>query len=327
MFNTILHSGKEFINRISEKIKKSENNSNKQKVKVSEIKIDASEKQLKILNKLLQGVKIRLDIKKRANIIITLLSNDIDTTTKELLLHKKTVKKWMLKWHQNKDILSKIETTEPHKLKRTVISILMDNYRSGKPSKIESEQLATIIFLSLQEPETFDLPISNWTSESLKKTAVNLEIIKETDISTRQISRYLKSMDINLHAYTGWLNSMESNPDIEEYRNRVKKVCDIYLNDTLSTENTAIISTDEKTGIQAIEHKHPTKAAKPGSPKKIEQEYIRNGTTTLIASRDVNTGHVLPMLNPTRNENDFKEHIENVIQNYRHCNKIIFIMD
>jgi hypothetical protein len=59
---------------------------------------------------------------------------------------------------------------------------------------------------------------------------------------------------------------------------------------------------------------------------KIEQEYKRNGTTTLIASCDVNTGKVIPMLNPTRNELDFANHIKDVIKKYD-GKKIIFVMD
>ena len=42
-----------------------------------------------------------------------------------------------------------------------------------------------------------------------------------------------------------------------------------------------IISTDELTGIQALEHKYPDKLPQPGQCAKMEFEYIRHGTTSL----------------------------------------------
>ncbi|QQK78884.1 transposase [Salicibibacter cibi] len=89
-------------------------------------------------------------------------------------------------------------------------------------------------------------------------------------------------------------------------------VCDIYQEATKRDEY--VLCTDEKTGIQALEHARALKPMKPGSPEKREQEYIRHGTTGLIASRDVQTGRIVaPMIRPTRKEEDFVEHIGNVI--------------
>ena len=70
-------------------------------------------------------------------------------------------------------------------------------------------------------------------------------------------------------------------------------MCQVYLNsNNLQKEAVHILSCDEKTGIQAIENKYPLKPAKLGEIEKCEQEYKRNGTTTLIASRDINTGEL-----------------------------------
>ncbi len=64
------------------------------------------------------------------------------------------------------------------------------------------------------------------------------------------------------------------------------------------------------TGIQALERAAPTKPMRPGCPERREHEYIRHGTTTLIANLNVATGEVLaPSLGPTRTETDFADHI------------------
>ncbi len=67
---------------------------------------------------------------------------------------------------------------------------------------------------------------------------------------------------------------------------------------------------------------------KRGEVEKIEQEYIRNGTTGLIASRNVSsTGEILaPLIQPTRTEIDFAEHIKGIID-LSPNSKYIFVMD
>jgi len=70
------------------------------------------------------------------------------------------------------------------------------------------------------------------------------------------------------------------------------------------------MSTDEKTGMQALERLHETKPVRPGLVERVEFEYIRHGTLSLIANFDVATGKVIsPSIGPTRTEADFVAHI------------------
>jgi putative transposase len=75
-----------------------------------------------------------------------------------------------------------------------------------------------------------------------------------------------------------------------------------------------IVSTDEMTGIQALERIAPTQPMRPGQLERREFEYQRHGTLSLIANFDVVTGQVLsPSLGPTRTEADFATHIARTI--------------
>jgi hypothetical protein len=75
------------------------------------------------------------------------------------------------------------------------------------------------------------------------------------------------------------------------------------------------MSTDEKTGMQALERLHPTRPMLPGVVERPEFEYLRHGTQTLIANFEVATGRVLaPTVGPTRTEEDFTTHIAQTIQ-------------
>ncbi|HSH79076.1 MAG TPA: transposase [Herpetosiphonaceae bacterium] len=74
------------------------------------------------------------------------------------------------------------------------------------------------------------------------------------------------------------------------------------------------MSTDEMTGIQALERIAPTKPMQPGQVERREFEYVRHGTLSLIANFDVVSGEVVsPSLGPTRTEADFAAHIGRTI--------------
>jgi hypothetical protein len=76
-----------------------------------------------------------------------------------------------------------------------------------------------------------------------------------------------------------------------------------------------VVSTDEMTGIQALERAHPTQPMELGQEERPEFEYIRHGTQSLIATWHVGQGQVLnPSIDKTRNEFDFANHIANVIE-------------
>jgi hypothetical protein len=95
----------------------------------------------------------------------------------------------------------------------------------------------------------------------------------------------------------------------------VKTVCDLYeAAPELHKAGVHLMSSDEKTGIQALERKHPDKPMQPGRVTLREHEYIRHGTQALIANLEVATGQcVAPSLGDTRKEKDFVAHIEQTV--------------
>jgi DDE superfamily endonuclease len=89
-----------------------------------------------------------------------------------------------------------------------------------------------------------------------------------------------------------------------------------------------VLSTDEMTGIQALERKHPTRLMEPGQAERREFEYIRHGTITLIANFDVAQGTVVaPSLGPTRTEEDFVAHIMRTVASDPAVTRWHFITD
>ena len=95
----------------------------------------------------------------------------------------------------------------------------------------------------------------------------------------------------------------------------MENICQIYRQaQELENHGIHVVSTDEKTGIQALDRTHPTRPMRPGTPERIEFEYIRNGTLCLTANFEVATGRIVsPTIAPTRNEQDFADHIARTI--------------
>lgn len=68
------------------------------------------------------------------------------------------------------------------------------------------------------------------------------------------------------------------------------------------------------TGLQALERNAPDKPPQPGRTAKLEFEYTRHGTTTLIGNFDVVSGELFAItIQPTRTEEDHVRHIRQTI--------------
>ena len=118
------------------------------------------------------------------------------------------------------------------------------------------------------------------------------------------------------HKIRYWLHSPEKSENPQTFAAKVNEICSLYLASTdLMEENTCVVSTDEMTGVQALEHKYPDKLPLPGQTAKMEFEYIRHGTTSLIGFFEVATGKIFPpYLNETRGESDFCEAVRQVVE-------------
>jgi hypothetical protein len=112
------------------------------------------------------------------------------------------------------------------------------------------------------------------------------------------------------HRSRYWLNANPIDP--EEFRRQSAAVCDLYEQaGRLAEQGVHVVSTDEKTGMQALERLPPDIPMGPGRPQRREFEYVRHGTVCLMANLEIWCGQfIAPSVGPTRNEQDFKAHIE-----------------
>jgi transposase len=115
------------------------------------------------------------------------------------------------------------------------------------------------------------------------------------------------------HRSRYWLTPREADPVV--LAEQIEAVCSLYAAaPAIAARGGHVISTDEMTGIQALERAAPTLPVRPGQVERREFEYVRHGTQCLIANFDVVLGRmVTPTVGPTRTEADFAGHIARTI--------------
>lgn len=104
-------------------------------------------------------------------------------------------------------------------------------------------------------------------------------------------------------------------PD-EQFDDRVEDINTLYRQaPELAEKGERVISTDELTGVQALERKHPGLPMVPGKVERQEFEYSRHGTQCFILNFEVATGRVvIPSYGDTRTEEDFVNHIKRLVE-------------
>ncbi len=117
--------------------------------------------------------------------------------------------------------------------------------------------------------------------------------------------------------------------DDAQFDGKVTDICTVYREaPQLATGGERVVSTDELTGVQALERVHPGLPLAPGKVERREFEYVRHGTATFLLSRDVVTGQVVaPSAGPTRTEVDFLAHAQGVVATDPQATRWHFVVD
>jgi transposase len=115
----------------------------------------------------------------------------------------------------------------------------------------------------------------------------------------------------------------------EQFEAKSNAVCALYqAAPQLATQGERVLSTDELTGVQALERAHPGLPLAPGKVERREFEYIRHGTCAFLLNRDVVTGQmVAPTCSPTRTEADFLRHMQQTVASDPQVTRWHFVVD
>jgi transposase len=274
-------------------------------------KVTVTERQHAILLTLRNATTAPSHLRQRAAVILLAFEGlRNDEIADRIGLGRSQVGRWRRRWARAWSGLIDRECRETKAdLRRGIEAVLSDAARPGAPGKFTAEQVTQILALACEPPEQSGRPITHWTAHELADEVVKRGIV--ASISTTQVGRYLREAAMQPHKSRYWLNTTEKDP--VQFRQQVETVCDTYQQAPIleRTRDTHTVCADEMTGIQALERIAPTKPMIAGKPARIEFEYERHGTLTLIGNFRVTTGELMaPTIGPTRTEADFASHIE-----------------
>ncbi len=198
---------------------------------------------------------------------------------------------------------------------------LQDAPRSGRPRRSSPSARVDVVSIATSRPSDKGCAATRWSLDDIAAAILNQAHTETMSRST--VFRILDDADIKPHRSVYWLNSHD--PD---FQTKAREVCRLYVNaPRLYEQGRLVICTDEKTGMQILERKHPTRLVQPGKPERREQEYIRHGTRALIASFVVPTGEVVWDAGTTRTSQDFSSHLKRVAEHFPDLQGFDWVLD
>ena len=201
------------------------------------------------------------------------------------------------------------------------LSGLQDALRPGRPRMIDSSTRVQVISVASELPQDQDRPVTRWTLDEIVATL--LDALHTDTISRSSIWRILQDVDLKPHKSEYWLNSHD-----EDFDAKAHTICQLYAKAIASyKQGRLVICCDEKTGMQVLERKAPTKPAQPGRRERREHEYIRHGTRVLINALAVATGHIAWTIGTTRKATDFVAHLKWAYQHLPRMERYDWVMD
>ena len=155
--------------------------------------LHVSKQQEAILQKLIRRSHSPQSLVTRAKIILggAQYGRRNQQIARELGISNQTVKTWRERWLQSRSTLEIVENEAGEdELRQSVIQLLSDQPRSGKPATFTAEQICQIIAVACESPALSNRPITEWTPRELADEVVKRELVPS--ISASQVRLFLK---------------------------------------------------------------------------------------------------------------------------------------
>ena len=172
---------------------------------------------------------------------------------------------------------------------------LLDEPRPGRPRTISDEQVAEVITKTL---ESKPKGATHWSTRAMAA---------ETGLTQNGIVRIWRAFGLQPHRQETW--KLSTDPQFIE---KVHDVCGLYLN---PPERAVVLCVDEKSQIQALDRTAATLPMLPGTPERATHDYQRNGTTSLYAALNVQSGEVIGELRQRHRASEFLDFLKKIDQN------------
>jgi hypothetical protein len=179
--------------------------------------------------------------------------------------------------------------------------------------------------IACELPYTRALPLSRLSCADIAREAQRCGITASIGHTT--VWRWLSEDAIRPWQHRTWIF-----PRDPQFVPKAARILDLYARQwegkRLRTDE-YVLSTDEKTSIQARIRKHPTLPPRPGEAARVEHEYARGGAWAYLAALDVHRAKVFGRCEHSTGIEPFGRLVEQVMAQppYRDARRVFWIMD
>lgn len=183
----------------------------------------------------------------------------------------------------------------------------------------------TIKALACELPKRLGLPLSRLSRQDLRRYSIENGLV--ADISGTTIWRWLHADAIKPWQQRSWIFPRDS-----LFAQKAGAILDLYEHcwqgQPLGPRD-YVVSTDEKTSIQARKRKAATLPPRPGSAMRVEHEYERKGALAYLAAWDVHRAKIFGRCEQKTGIAPFERLVDQVMSQepYRSAERVFWIMD
>jgi len=216
-----------------------------------------------------------------------------------------------------------------------VLAALDDRARSGREATITAEARTWLVGLACTKPKQFGYPHELWTTRLLaahaRRHGPDAGHASLAQLAQGTVCKILAAHDVKPHKVRYYLERRDP-----EFEPKMAEVLCVYREVEMrraagnaDEAAVAVVSYDEKPGIQAIGTTAPDLPPVPGRHSTIgrDHEYKRHGTVTLMAGIDLLTGRVHALVKDRHRSREFIEFLGRLDAAYPTATAIKVILD
>ncbi|MEU1124671.1 IS630 family transposase [Streptomyces sp. NPDC005899] len=202
---------------------------------------------------------------------------------------------------------------------------LADRKRPGRPARFTPVQVAEAKALACQLPAETGVPLSRWSCPEL---AAELTARGITDsVSASTVRRWLREDALKPWQHRSWIFIRDPN-----FRAKAQRALDLYarmFEGVPLGRDEYVVSSDEKTSVQARCRCHPTLAPGQARAMRVNHEYGRGGALAYLAAYDVHQAKVFGRCEPTTGIVPFMNLVTQVMttEPYASAKRVFWVVD
>jgi len=208
---------------------------------------------------------------------------------------------------------------------KNVWRVLKRDQDTGDQPVFPPDVVVAVKALACELPYEHGIPVSRLSKSEIQRAAIERGIV--ASIGETTVWRWLSEDAIRPWCFRSWI--FPRDPDFQQ---KAARVLDLYEGKWRGRPLTAgdyVISTDEKTSIQARNRKHPTLPPQPGRPMRVEHEYKRCGAWAYLAAWDVRRARIFGRCEESSGIEPFERLVKQVMRRRPYCtaDRVFWIMD